>query len=131
MKIVLDCNVIISAGLAERGTCRKAIIKAFDRYEVIVTNAIITEYKTVGAREKFALFKHVIFDLIEIIESSALRINNKIVEDIILPDASDEIYIHAAINSQAKYLVTGNIKHFSQEICSPVEILLPKAFLNN
>jgi len=130
VRVVLDCNVVISAGLsAYPGTCRKSIIKAFDEFEVIITDSIIAEYKLVGSRNKFSKNSHIIFNLIEIIEASSLKIDDKIIDGIVLPDANDVIYLYAAMNSKAKYLITGNAKHFPKETYIPVTVISPRDFL--
>lgn len=129
MKIVIDCNVIISAGLTN-GVCRQVMFKAFENYELIVTDAILTEYKTVAARDKFSKIKQFLFELIAIIESTATKIVDHVIYDVELPDPKDLIYIHAAINSQSRYLVTGNIKDFPHLIYKCAEVLSPQNFLS-
>ncbi len=129
MKIVVDCNIIISAGLTD-GVCRQLIFEAFERHEIIITDDILTEYKTVAARNKFTKIKSFLFELIAIIESYATKIVDQTVYEVDLPDPKDLIYIYAAINSQAKYLVTGNIKDFPNLTYKCVEVLLPKNFLS-
>jgi putative PIN family toxin of toxin-antitoxin system len=129
VRLVIDCNVVISAGLSSNGVCRKVLLKALKNFEIIITNSILEEYRAVAKREKFSKVNHILFELINIILFSATKVEDQNIDDINLPDNNDLIYICAAINSRSQYLVTGNIKDFPNIIYECVKVVLPKEFL--
>ncbi len=128
VNIVIDCNVLISAGLTN-GVCRQVIFKVIKDHQLIVSDLILAEYKTVTARPKFVCVKDTLLEFISIIESAADKVDDFILPDITIPDPKDLIYLCAAINSQAQYLITGNIKDFPDLKYVNVKILLPNEFL--
>ena len=128
MKLIIDCNVIISAALTD-GICRQVVFKALKKHKIIVTDCILSEYKAVAMRKKFLSVQYVLLEIIEIIEALAAKIEDSVVEGIIIPDPKDLIYVYAGINAQANYLITGNIKDFPELVYKSVEVILPNSFL--
>ncbi|MBF0338375.1 MAG: putative toxin-antitoxin system toxin component, PIN family [Nitrospirae bacterium] len=61
MKVVIDCNVFISAAL-NRGTCRDVIEKVIERHTIYFFQKIIEEYLEVAYRPQFQKVKT--FDVI-------------------------------------------------------------------
>ena len=127
MKIVLDCNVIISAGLTN-GTCRKVILDVFENHSLCISEDILIEYKGVISREKFKRVKDYLYSLIEIIcEVSELIIPKK--SDFTLPDKDDLIYLNTALSANAQFLITGNSKDFPERKYKNCTIISPAEFL--
>lgn len=52
MLVVLDCNVLVSAGLTD-GTCRAVIREVVARHRCVLSQEILAEYREVSARPKF------------------------------------------------------------------------------
>lgn len=52
MKVVIDCNVLISAGLTA-GTCRAVIQTALAHCQIVMSPDILSEYQDVVSRPKF------------------------------------------------------------------------------
>lgn len=52
MKVVIDCNVLISAGLTA-GTCRAVIQTALAHCQIVMSPDILAEYQDVVSRPKF------------------------------------------------------------------------------
>jgi putative PIN family toxin of toxin-antitoxin system len=127
-RIVIDCNILISAGLTN-GVCRQVLFEVVKNHELVVSDLILAEYKAVAARLKFKSVKPVLLELISIVEEVSSKINDFALANIVIPDPKDLIYLHAAINSQAQYLITGNIKDFPEIKYGNFEVLLPKDFL--
>ncbi len=127
--IVIDCNILISAGLTN-GVCRQAIFKAIEDCKIIISTPILDEYIRVANRPKFEKSTENIFSIIRMIENKSEYIRNIIVPGINIPDPNDLIYLYAAINANAKYIVTGNIKDFPQLKYHGVEIVTPTIFLH-
>ena len=127
MKIVLDCNVIISAGLTN-GTCRKLILEIFENHTLCISEDILIEYQGVTAREKFKNVRQYLYSLIEIIceISELVTITSS---NFTLPDKKDLIYLNTALSANAEYLITGNIKDFPKEKYKYCTIITPSNFL--
>lgn len=127
MKVVIDCNVIISAGL-NRGNCRKVIHTVVHSHECILSTEILREYAAVSQRKKFALAHD---DLVQLIYSVSWNARFVIPEPSVLrlPDEKDQIYLDTALSGGADAIVTGNLKHFPESNYMNVRVLSPKAFL--
>lgn len=129
MRVILDCNVIISAGL-NAGTCRCLIDEVLLKHQLFLSQEIITEYYRViprfgfnaNATKKFNEIIPVILEMSIIIEPLAHSFN--------LVDPDDEIYLATALAAKADVLITGNKKHFPLEEYGEVKIASPREFLN-
>ncbi len=53
MRVVIDCNVVVSAALASV-TCRKVIAEAVRYHEIVLSEPIIDEYLAISRRPKHA-----------------------------------------------------------------------------
>jgi len=121
MIIVVDCNVVISAGLAG-GLPQQLLCSLLANHQLIVTPAILEEYRGVAARPKFAKHTDKLSALIDQIVNVAEQVDD-LPSTFSLPDQDDEIYLAAASTAGARYLVTGNIKHFPDSPYGEVEIV--------
>jgi predicted nucleic acid-binding protein len=52
-KIVIDANIVISAGLTPRSTASRAILMARTYGEIVISDAVEAEIRSVAARPKF------------------------------------------------------------------------------
>jgi uncharacterized protein len=128
MKVVLDCNVIISAGLTD-GTCRKVMLEIFQNHSLYISEDILLEYGTVISRAKFKPVREYLYSLIErICEVSELVTITR--SKVSLPDKNDLIYLDTALPSGAQYLITGNGKDFPETKYHNTTIITPAEFLN-
>ena len=129
MKTVIDCNILISAGIND-GICREVIKEIITKHNNFISQEILLDYREVILRPKFIKYKSTLISLVELIceYSSDITINNYNM-GYSLPDISDEIYLKTALKSQAEYLVTGNIKDFPQINYGKIKVLSPKDFL--
>jgi len=128
MKIVLDCNVIISAGIRS-GVCRRLVHHVLDHHDLYVSEDILMEYKDVISRPKFKAVSNYLYSLMEMIcELSELVEPEK--TEITLPDMDDIIYLKTALAIEADYIITGNIKDFPQKQYSTTTIIKPADFSN-
>ena len=46
-----------------------------------------------------------------------------------LPDPDDEIFLEVALSGNARYLVTGNLKHYPEQNRQGARVLSPREFL--
>ncbi len=56
MKVVIDCNVLVSAARS-RGVCGMVIIEAVRRHEIVLSDPIVDEYKTIAERLRHAPYR--------------------------------------------------------------------------
>lgn len=128
MKIVIDCNVIIAAGLTN-GTSRKVVNTVLSYHQNFISDDIVREYRNVIIRPKF---KNYFSHLIQIVEN--ICICSKWVQDTpsistySLPDQTDKIYLDLAIEVGAEYLITGNGKDFPEKKYDTTNIISPTEF---
>ena len=127
MKIVIDCNVFISASLGSK-VCIAVLEKAFLHHEVCYSDAIFDEItrtftkpKLKKARKRGIVLLETLADLGQEIEDLDHNTN--------LPDEDDRIYLDVALTAGADMIVTGNTKDFPQDLCGEVRILTPREFL--
>ena len=96
MKTVIDCNVIISAGITD-GSCREVIKEIIINHNNFISEEILSEYKEVISRKKFISYKPRLVSLIELIcENSSFEEIDNYNMKYSLPDKDDEIYLQIA-----------------------------------
>jgi putative PIN family toxin of toxin-antitoxin system len=127
MKVVLDCNVLISARL-NTGTCRDVFAAVIDSHRCILSKEILGEYVAVARRKHFAKAATILFDLIRTVSRNAVFVTPD-ASPLRVPDPKDQIYLDAAIAARADVLITGNKRHFPDAIYQGVKIVSPREFL--
>lgn len=127
MRVVLDCNIIISAGL-NAGICREVITAVVRRHEVLFSADVLQEYLLVAKRKKFSDSYQQLTMLIQILMQNAILVDPAVC-GIGLPDANDVMFLDLAISGAADALVTGNKRHFPSSEYAGVRILSPREFL--
>lgn len=129
MKIVLDCNIIISAAITD-GTCRLVLKEAVAKHQIYISEEIIFEIKEVSQRPKFKKFYQNIIEILAVLFSHCDLIKIKETFNHNLPDKSDEIYLETALAAKCDYLITGNLKDFPEKKYGKTQIVTAKEFLN-
>ena len=127
MKVVLDCNVLISAGL-NTGTCRDVFAAVIRSHQCILSKNILGEYVTVARRKHFAKVAANLIDLIRTVSRNAVFVTPE-PASLRLPDPKDQIYLDAALAAKADVLITGNKKHFPESAYQGVQVVSPREFL--
>jgi uncharacterized protein len=127
MKVVLDCNVLISAGL-NTGTCRDVFAAVIHSHQCILSKNILGEYVTVARRKHFAKVAANLIDLIRTVSRNAVFVTPE-PASLRLPDPKDQIYLDAALAAKADVLITGNKKHFPESAYQGVQVVSPREFL--
>jgi putative PIN family toxin of toxin-antitoxin system len=127
--VVLDTNVIVSAGIAPGGAPAKLI---FDwvlrgKVQVAVGPAVVAEYREVVQRPKFRRYGFPPLWLEFLIEESLwLPDPESWVQ--LDPDPKDTPFL-ALAHAAGAWLVTGNLKHFPEAARSGVTVLSPADYL--
>lgn len=130
MRIVLDTNVLVSGMLtADNPPGRILDFLRAGKIQLQVDERIISEYDGVLSRPKFrkhfSLFeKDLIMDFIR--ADSEWHVCTSIADG--LPDAKDACFLEVALEARVS-LVTGNVRHYPEELREGIEILSPRDFL--
>lgn len=127
MRVVLDCNIIISAGL-NAGICGEVIAAVVRRHELLISADVLQEYLLVAKRKKFCNSYEQLALLIQILMQNAILVDPA-AGGIGLPDAKDVMFLDLAISGAGDALVTGNKRHFPFSEYAGVHIFSPREFL--
>ena len=127
MKIVIDCNVLVSAARID-GACREVIDRVVRQHEIVLSDAILAEYETVAERPKHALYRAVLRATIGELERLAVFVEPEAAV-FGLRDPDDEIYLATATAGGA-VLITGNSRDFTEPRYGSVEVFSPRSFLD-
>jgi putative PIN family toxin of toxin-antitoxin system len=129
---VFDTNVIISAGIKPGGAPAHLLMGwLFEgQVQAVTSPAIIKEYRQVARRSKFTRYGFPPLWLEFLIEESLQLPDPTIDWPMSLPDLADLPFLALAQVSGA-WLITGNIKHFPEEIRQGVNVVTPTEYLNH
>jgi len=129
MKVVLDTNVIVSGLLSPFGPAGQIIRQvASGDLELCYDARILSECKSVLIREKFPFIRESVEDLLyQIKVNGNLTTGKPLIKR--LPDKDDEPFLEVALSCGARYLVTGNLKHYPTKNQEGIRILSPTEFL--
>ncbi len=129
MKVVLDTNVVVSGLLSPFGPPGEIIRMTAGGLLALCYDArILSEYQSVLLREKFPFEKAHVEDLLEQIQACGELITGEPLPGR-LPHPDDEPFLEAALAGNARYLVTGNLKHYPMKKRQDVRIVLPGNFI--
>jgi uncharacterized protein len=127
--VVLDINVVVSAGISPGGAAATLISDWVLRgqVQVITSPLIVAEYQDVAQRPKFRRYGFPPFWLEFLIEGS-----------LCLPEpgpwphqgpAPKDLPFLAVAHASGAWLVTGDLKHFPAPLCPGVTVLSPADYL--
>jgi putative PIN family toxin of toxin-antitoxin system len=126
---VLDTNVIVSAGIQAEGAPAKLVMDwVLDGLVQVVTSPLIVEeYRAIVQRPKFHRFGFPPLWLEFLIEES-MRLPDPARWPLVGPDPKDLPFL-ALAHSAGAWLVTGNLKHFPEEVRGGLTVLSPTDYL--
>ena len=126
MRVVIDCNVLVSAART-RGVCGRVVITALRRHEVVLADDIVREYLDVAVRARHAPYREGLLQIVAELERAAVFVEPA---DTVfgLRDPDDEIYLQTAAAADAA-LVTGNRRDFAALRYGAVDVFSPRQFL--
>ena len=127
MRVVLDCNVIVSAARID-GTCRTVVDRVVRSHDIVLSQPVLEEYEAVAARPKQAAYRNALRAVIAEIERLALIVEPAQIA-FGLRDPDDEVYLATAMTGSA-VLITGNTRDFTEPRYGSVEVLSPRTFLD-
>lgn len=127
--VVLDTNVIVSAGIQPKGfpaQILRAVLQEAS-VQVVVSPSIVTEYRRVSRYSKFA--RHGFPpQWLEFLIEGALRFPDGDPWQHSLPDPDDECFISLA-NLTGAWLITGNLKHYPAQLRGGVTVHTPAEYV--
>jgi putative PIN family toxin of toxin-antitoxin system len=125
MRVVLDCNVVIAAARTD-GVCRAVVLDVIRHHELVLSEPILQEYRSVGARPRHRAHRAVIQAIADLLDVVALVVE-PLAERFEVADADDEMYVATAIAGDAHALITGNVRHFAGRY-GTLEVITPRQF---
>jgi putative PIN family toxin of toxin-antitoxin system len=127
--IVLDTNVIVSAGISSIGPPAKIVagLALTGMIRIVTSPKVAAEYREVVRRTKFLRYRFPPLWLESLIEDS-LRLPDPASWPTVCPDPKDTPFI-ALAHAAGAWLVTGNIKHFPEPERHGVTVLSPADYL--
>ena len=128
MRVVIDCNVLVSAARSSGGTCAKAIIEAVRAHEIVLSDPVVDEYEEIAERSAHASHRASILTIIEELGRVATVVEPA---DAVFGfrDPDDEIYL-ATASAGGAVLITGNSRDFTEPRYGSVEVYSPRTFLD-
>lgn len=126
MRVVIDCNVLVSAARTG-GVCGRVVVVAMRHHEVVLSKAIVDEYELVAGRPAHVRYRDVLNVIVSALQQTALFVKPKNVA-FGLRDPDDEVYLATATAGDAA-LITGNRRDFTERRYGSVEVFSPREFL--
>jgi putative PIN family toxin of toxin-antitoxin system len=115
VRVVLDTNVLISACLKPDGLEAAMVEMGIaGRILICVTDEVWAEYREVLFRAKFHAVRARAEEILDALENGAerVRVSAKVLA---AADEDDNRFLECAQAAKARYLVTGNLKHYPAE----------------
>ena len=127
--VVLDTNVIVSAGIKPSGAPAKIVMDWVleGQVQLVMSPAVVAEYREVVRREKFQRYGFPPLWLEFAIEES-LWLDEPVAWPHECPDPKDAPFL-ALAHASGAWLVTGNLKHFPEYVRGGVRVILPADYL--
>lgn len=127
MRVVIDCNVLVSAARSG-GTCAEVVIEAVRDHEVVLSGPMVDEYREIAERSAHAAYRNGILAIVGELERVATAVEPADAA-FGLRDPDDEVYLATATAGGA-VPITGNSRDFTEPRYGPVVILSPHTFLD-
>ena len=131
MRIVVDTNVLVSGLLSPFGPPAEVVrLIAANLVQLLYDPRILAEYQQVLTRPKFPFAPSRVEALLTQVEADGELITAPpLVKP--LPDSDDEAFLAVAISGRARFLVTGNLRHFPAAYRQGVSVISPRAFVES
>ncbi len=130
MRVVFDCNVLISALLNDTSTSGHALLKAKQSDVILLSTSVFAELINVAMRPKFDKYAsiEVRLEFTKEYESVAtlLRVTHKVKA---CRDPKDDMYLELALSGKADCIVTGDPDLLALNPFENIPIISPKEFL--
>lgn len=130
MRLVIDCNVVIGAGVCD-GACRRAIAIAIAEHRILISEPILAEYLAVASRSKFKpKAQHYIQALAHDLARDAQYVDIvSFFGPIPISDPKDVIYVLTASAGDADAILMGDLRDFIESHYGGARVLSVREFL--
>jgi putative PIN family toxin of toxin-antitoxin system len=127
--VVLDTNVIVSAGISPVGPPAKIVTiwVLGGTVRIVTSPRVVSEYREVVRRAKFHRYNLPPLWLESLIEEST-QLPDSNLWSYACPDPKDTPFL-ALAHVAGAWLVTGNLKHFPESVRTGVTVLSPADYL--
>ncbi|MCB0110410.1 MAG: putative toxin-antitoxin system toxin component, PIN family [Caldilineaceae bacterium] len=132
LRVVIDTNHIISAILSNRGASSKLVdwmTLEDDYFQLLLSQPIWQEYATVAGWLIPSELHNERHRILEILREQAIWVEPQQTLAV-CGDPSDNRFLECAVEGNADYLVTKNIKHFPYKQYQGIRIVRIREFLN-
>ena len=130
MRIVLDTNVLVSALITPLGNPARILdLIRQNEVSVYLDQRVIMEYEEVLSRPAFPFLKKDVDTVIDMFRENAVFVSSLPLKER-LPDPDDECFLEIALHGKVDALVTGNLRHYPENLLAGVKVLTPKQFLD-
>ncbi|CAD5253989.1 MULTISPECIES: putative toxin-antitoxin system toxin component, PIN family [unclassified Imperialibacter] len=130
MRIVLDCNTVVSASLLEDSLSRRVVNWVIINCEILVSDEVYSEISEVLKRPKFKKYfpdrepDNLLIQIAAVAQQ--VETSEKITA---CPDPKDDMYLELAIAGQADCIVTGDKALLDLHPFRNVPIIFPAEFV--
>ncbi len=131
MRVVIDTNVWVSRLLLARSAAARAVDKALEESEIVVSESLVEELARVLSRKKFDRYVTVRDReefLRRVLQIATLVPVFSQVEDCRDPD--DNYLLALALDSESDFIVTGDLDLLSLDPWRGIAVISPGAFLD-
>lgn len=133
IKAVLDTNVLVSALLRPLGKPAQILEQQPSRFELFLSEAILAETLEVLQRKRIQkkdpITKQAIEAFIIRLRNASIMVIVVDIENIITTDPPDNLVLACAVQSNADYLVSGNLHFINLKEYRNVKMVTPAQFL--
>jgi putative PIN family toxin of toxin-antitoxin system len=127
--VVLDTNVIVSAGIKRDGFPARIVRSAIQEanIQIAVSPSVVAEYRRVSRYSKFAQYDFPP-EWLEFLIESALRFPDGASWPHPLPDPDDASFL-SLVRTTGAWLITGNLKHYPARSRGGVIVRTPAEYV--
>lgn len=130
MKAVVDTNVLVSGLLKPFGPPGIIVrLLASEDLHIVYDARIISEYRSVLHRDRFGFDFEQVEIFLRFIEEQGITVAPGPLKKHLL-DLDDEPFLEAARACPGSVLITGNSRHFPDDLCEGAEVLTPAEFVD-
>jgi uncharacterized protein len=128
IRAVYDTNIIVSGLLNPEGIPSILLDLATQGYiRLFLSEEILKEYEEVLMRPKFGFSSRLVKRFLRKLQAKGKVVRPKTTVKI-LKDPADNKFLECALSGRAKYLVTGNTRHFPFRDFQGIKIVSPREF---
>ena len=106
MRVVLDCNVLISAGISKSGTCGRVIDEVIRYHQWYFSRPTLREFFSVIKYPHLKQYWRKLKAVEKALRKAAIEVKPD-PTPIDLPDPDDAVYLQTAVAARADVLITG------------------------